>query len=65
MGNLFAIGDIHGQRPMLDLMIDRVPFQKTDEIVFIGDFIDRGPDSRGGGRRSAGGFASSFPIQPV
>ncbi len=47
MGNLFSIGDIHGQRPMLDLMIDRVPFQKDDEIVFIGDFIDRGPDSRG------------------
>jgi hypothetical protein len=31
MGNLFAIGDIHGQRHILDLMIDRVPFQKDDE----------------------------------
>ena len=45
--NLYAIGDIHGQRRMLDLLIGKVPFKKDDEIVFIGDYIDRGPDSRG------------------
>jgi serine/threonine protein phosphatase 1 len=32
---------------MLDLLIEKVPFEKGDEIVFIGDYIDRGPDSRG------------------
>ena len=47
MPNLYAIGDIHGQRGMLDLLIEKVPFEKDDEIVFIGDYIDRGPDSRG------------------
>ncbi len=47
MPNLYAIGDIHGQRAMLDLLVRRVPFAPEDEIVFIGDYIDRGPDSRG------------------
>ena len=47
MPNLYAIGDIHGQRGMLDLLIEKVPFEKDDEIVFIGDYIDRGLDSRG------------------
>ena len=47
MPNLYAIGDIHGQRGMLDMLIEKVPLEKDDEIVFIGDYIDRGPDSRG------------------
>ncbi|MEE9275792.1 MAG: metallophosphoesterase family protein [bacterium] len=47
MPKLYAVGDIHGQRAMLDLLIERVPFDAEDEIVFIGDFIDRGADSRG------------------
>lgn len=47
MANLYAIGDIHGQRDMLDALIEKVPFTKNDEIVFMGDYIDRGADSRG------------------
>ncbi|MFP6871234.1 MAG: metallophosphoesterase family protein [Nitrospinota bacterium] len=47
MSNLYAIGDIHGQRRMLDMLLEKVPLEKDDEIVFIGDYIDRGPDSRG------------------
>jgi serine/threonine protein phosphatase 1 len=47
MSNLYAIGDIHGQRGMLDMLLEKVPLKKDDEIVFVGDYIDRGPDSRG------------------
>ena len=47
MSNLYAIGDIHGQRGMLEILFEKVPFQEDDEIIFIGDYIDRGPDSRG------------------
>jgi len=47
LSNLYAIGDIHGQAGMLNILIEKVPFEKDDEIVFIGDYIDRGPDSRG------------------
>ena len=45
---LFAIGDIHGQAEALDDALGRVSrLADGAAIVFIGDYIDRGPDSRG------------------
>jgi serine/threonine protein phosphatase 1 len=48
MGKIFAIGDVHGclrhLREMISL-IDADP--REDTLVFIGDYIDRGPDSKG------------------
>ena len=46
---IYAIGDIHGQLDMLDHAIDLIT---TDggpdaDIIFLGDFTDRGPDSKG------------------
>ncbi len=46
MSNLYAVGDIHGQIHMLEALVERVPFREDDEIVFLGDFIDRGRDSK-------------------
>lgn len=46
MSNLYAVGDIHGQIHMLEALVERVPFQEDDEIVFLGDSIDRGRDSK-------------------
>lgn len=46
MSKLYAVGDIHGQIHMLEALIERVPFQEDDEIVFLGDYIDRGRDSK-------------------
>lgn len=46
----YAIGDIHGR---LDLLLDLLAQIETDagdrprRLVFIGDYIDRGPDSAG------------------
>lgn len=47
MGNIFAVGDIHGcLRPLEDLL-DKLPIDwEEDYLVFLGDYIDRGPDSR-------------------
>jgi serine/threonine protein phosphatase 1 len=49
----YAIGDIHGRLDLLDLLLDRIeadmaarPHKKTF-IIFLGDLIDRGPDSAG------------------
>ena len=44
-----AIGDIHGNRVLLqDLLTKVVPeVRPEDTLVFLGDYIDRGPDSRG------------------
>ena len=46
MSRLFAVGDIHGCHTHLARMIETVRFDSKDRIVFIGDYIDRGPDSR-------------------
>lgn len=39
------IGDIHGCILELLELIDKIDLQKTDKIYFLGDLIDRGPDS--------------------
>ncbi len=44
MKRLFAVGDIHGCFDSLkQLMEDVIQIQKSDQIVFLGDYIDRGP----------------------
>lgn len=44
-----AIGDIHGNRRALDdLLLKMQPeLQAEDTVVFLGDYIDRGPDAKG------------------
>ena len=44
---LVAIGDIHGCAKTLDLLLQKVAPPEKDHIVFVGDYVDRGPDSRG------------------
>ena len=44
-----AIGDLHGNLSALDDLLARVvpELGHGDELVFLGDYIDRGPDPRG------------------
>jgi len=42
----FAIGDIHGCHTALTTLLGRVRPAVEDRVVFLGDYIDRGPDSR-------------------
>jgi serine/threonine protein phosphatase 1 len=42
-----AIGDIHGCSKALHGLIAEIKPQADDCLVFLGDYIDRGPDSRG------------------
>ena len=44
---LIAIGDIHGCARTLDRLLSDLDIQPDDHLVFIGDYIDRGPDSKG------------------
>jgi serine/threonine protein phosphatase 1 len=44
-GSIFAIGDIHGQHWRLVNLISRLPLSEDDVLVFVGDYIDRGPDT--------------------
>lgn len=45
MASVWAIGDVHGESGMLDALLDALPRQTGDVTVFLGDYIDRGPDS--------------------
>ncbi|MCK5826807.1 MAG: serine/threonine protein phosphatase [Desulfuromusa sp.] len=47
VSRLIAIGDIHGQADMLRRLLNVVSPQPEDQFVFLGDYIDRGKDSRG------------------
>jgi serine/threonine protein phosphatase 1 len=47
MGSIWAIGDLHGEIGRLTALLQALPRQADDVTVFIGDYIDRGPDSAG------------------
>jgi len=46
--NLYAIGDIHGSLESLERLMEKInPDLERDRLLFVGDYIDRGPDSKG------------------
>lgn len=47
MVRYFAIGDIHGELDMLKALLTKLDYKHEDKIVFLGDYIDRGPDPKG------------------
>ena len=49
-GPIAVIGDVHGQVDKLQVILEKLkklPDYQQRWIVFIGDFVDRGPDSKG------------------
>ena len=44
---LYAVGDIHGESEMLAELLAKLPLAAGDRVVFVGDYVDRGPDSKG------------------
>lgn len=47
MKRIFAIGDTHGCLKTLNALLDKISFTTNDELIFLGDYVDRGPDSLG------------------
>jgi serine/threonine protein phosphatase 1 len=46
-GRTFAVGDVHGERAALERLLLRLPpLDAGDTLLFIGDYVDRGPESR-------------------
>lgn len=43
----YAIGDIHGELAMLEELMDKLEYKEEDKLVFLGDYVDRGPDAKG------------------
>ena len=50
---VYAIGDIHGRLDLLDALLELVAADEAarcaadTRLIFLGDLVDRGPDSRG------------------
>lgn len=44
---IFAIGDVHGCNTELQLLLRQLPLDAGSTVVFLGDYVDRGDDSRG------------------
>lgn len=47
MQPIYAVGDIHGQKTMLEDALARIDRDGGGRVVFLGDYTDRGPDSCG------------------
>lgn len=50
MSKTYAIGDIHGCLDQLQRLVElceRDAGEGRSKLIFLGDYIDRGPDSRG------------------
>lgn len=50
---IYAVGDIHGRLDLLDALLDKIAEDDAQRgrsetgIIFLGDLVDRGPDSAG------------------
>jgi len=42
-GPLYAIGDVHGCAVELQTLLDGLPLTPESTVVFLGDYVDRGP----------------------
>ncbi len=45
-GRTIAVGDIHGCAAALRTLVDAIDPQPDDTLITLGDYVDRGPDSR-------------------
>lgn len=64
---LYAVGDIHGRLDLLEAILELIADDAAAEanaeqrtLVFLGDYVDRGPDSRGVVERLITGSTQGF-----
>ena len=64
---LYAVGDIHGRLDLLEAMLGRIEADAQSSghaehrtLVFLGEYVDRGPDSRGVVEMLIGGLPQGF-----
>ncbi len=46
MKNIWFVGDIHGEIRLLNRLLENIIMFRPERIVFVGDYIDRGPHSK-------------------
>lgn len=48
MGRILVISDIHGEITMFEQLLEKANYDsERDQLILLGDYIDRGPDSPG------------------
>ena len=47
MGRKIVIGDIHGCLKTFERLLDTLALEADDQLFLVGDYVDRGPDSKG------------------
>jgi serine/threonine protein phosphatase 1 len=63
---LYAVGDIHGRLDLLEAMLGRIEADARSShaerrtLVFLGDYVDRGPDSKGEVEKLISGLPEGF-----
>ena len=43
---IMVVGDLHGHHEPLKRMLEKIDVRKDDLVIFLGDYIDRGPHSK-------------------
>ncbi len=44
---IIAVGDIHGCSKALDAILGAMQLTSNDTLITLGDYVDRGPDTKG------------------
>lgn len=66
MSFTFVIPDIHGRADLLELALDQIELHDGGTVVFLGDYVDRGPESAGViARIMAGPQVTGFRWLPI
>ena len=47
MKKIYVFGDIHGELTKLENLLSKITINNDDTLIFLGDYVDRGPDSCG------------------
>jgi serine/threonine protein phosphatase 1 len=47
MSRILAITDIHGCARTFQALLDKIALTQSDQLYLLGDYVDRGPDSKG------------------
>jgi len=60
-----AIGDIHGCSKTFGRLLQALALEKSDVLYLLGDYLDRGPDSRGVIETMLGLLREGYDIRPI
>jgi len=61
----YAIGDIHGGNLTFQTLLRKINFRRSDRLILLGDYVDRGPDSRGVLDTIMGLMRSGYDVKPL